>query len=129
MRIDTREVRFCAKCKTIEPPLYRHHKGNDGLLSRYHGGIAKRYIQWLDCVDLCFECHLTVHWVYEIKLLSHWVNHTPRGATSIRKRFIELCDNWLEGKIETVPVPDWFRKKFIASRDAFLEKEKKLDVK
>lgn len=114
--LDTSEVRACAKCGATQPPLYRHHKGFDSMLGWYNKGIRFRYYDYLDCVTLCFQHHLEIHFIYQ-RYTDRWVNRTPRGALSFRHQLIKVCDSWLEGKIATPKIPKTFSVRFQTSLD------------
>jgi hypothetical protein len=114
--LDTTEVRACAKCGTSQPPLYRHHKGFDSMLGVYNRSIGFQYYQYRDCVILCYGHHLEIHYIYQ-KTVDQWVDRSPRGAVRIRKVFIGICDQWLQGKIKTPRIPKTFALKFKTSLD------------
>lgn len=112
MKVDTTGIRYCAKCGSTAPPLFRHHKGCDGLLGRYNRGIAANYHRWLDCILLCLEHHCEIHYIYNKQVLNKWLNRTPSGARRIRRHLIKVCDKWLEGKMKPVEVPAEYRAEF-----------------
>jgi hypothetical protein len=115
--IDLSQVRYCAKCGSLTPPLCRHHKGFDSLVGIYNIGINRAYDKFRDCVDLCLDCHATIHFIYE-PYVEQWVNRTPRGAAHFRKVLIGVCDKWLAEKIPTPKIPKSYLQKF---RESFKE--------
>lgn len=104
--IDTSDVRFCKGCNARAPTvrIYRHHKGHDGLLGRYHPGIAEKYYKWLHCVDLCNTCHMGIHWWLDLKCLSRKIV-TRRNAKRLRKKLIALSNEWLKMEPAKRPQP------------------------
>lgn len=121
--VDTTQARNCAKCASAQPPLFRHHKGCDGKLGFYNKKILGDYPKFLDCVLLCFECHLTIHWIYE-RYFRDWINRTPSGTWTMRERLIGICDRWLRGEIKTPKTPKYYRERFAHDLDAWQESQK-----
>lgn len=125
-QVSTADVeKSCAKCHTAVPPIFRHHKGCDGYLGHFNKGILGNYKKYLDCVHLCFECHCTVHYIYE-RWLQNWVNRTPLGAKKMRKILIGVCDDWLAGRIKTPQVPTAYKTNFRRSHAEWLRTVEKL---
>lgn len=125
--VDTRDAwptrQPCAKCGQIKETTYRHHKGYDSYVGQWNKGIAFNYYKWLDCVPLCFNCHCTIHFIYN-RYCQNWVNHTARGAVLFRKVLIGVCDDWLAGRIPTPSVPKAFKQEFARSLKKWERKRK-----
>lgn len=96
---------LCRKCKQ-KKELVRHHKGNDLFVGNYNKRIKKEYFQYKDCISICNECHMMIHWIY----WGHqqkWEDRTARGAVVFRRKCIHICNLWLLGVYSSVPEP-WF---------------------
>jgi hypothetical protein len=104
------DAKTCAKCGS-SGPTHRHHKGCDGLLGVYNKHIKRDYDKWLDCVLLCYECHMTVHYLYDIWYLFAW-KPSFEAALVLRPKLIKLCDRWLADEVATPRVPKTRRLKF-----------------
>jgi hypothetical protein len=115
--VDTKDAKCCAKCgvpSSTRTPITRHHKGYDSLMGQYNRGIAKGYMAFRDCVNLCLDCHCTIHYIYE-PYLTKWLNHSAAGARLMRTTLIGICDRWLKGAIATPKVPKTYKRQFLAS--------------
>lgn len=113
--VDTTEARkLCRKCdkwSSKKHPIYRHHMGCDSYVGIWNKGILYNYRKWLDCVDLCEDCHCEIHFIYE-PYIGNWINRTARGAVVMRAKLIEVCREWLAGKIKTPKIPAGYKKDF-----------------
>ena len=112
-------VKTCAKCGS-SGPTHRHHKGCDGLLGVYSPDIRRDYDKFLDCVLLCFDCHCTVHYLYDVWYLFAW-KPSAEAAAKLRPKLIKLCERWLVDEIPTPRVPKTRRAKFKRSFDKWRE--------
>lgn len=119
LTIDTTLARHCAKCDTNEPPLFRHHKGCDGLLGQFNKGIVGNYQKWLECVDLCMKHHCEIHYLYNVTFLDHWINRSPQGARAVRKKLVALCNRWLAGKVKVPTLPNYYLREFAAGFESW----------
>lgn len=120
LTVKTSDVWGCRKCgRNVE--TFRHHKGNDGLLKLYNKRIARQYYDYLDCVRLCQDCHCEIHYLYDKLILRYWLDKTPRGANTIRKRCIKLADRWLAGDVEAPEIPEEFKQGFSESLEEWRE--------
>ena len=106
---DLSYAKTCAKCGAT--PTHRHHKGCDGLLGVYNRTIRDEYALFKDCVNLCFECHMVIHYIYDIHYLFGW-DPSSRAALVLRPLLIRLCERWLNGEVPTPRVPKARRQKF-----------------
>lgn len=123
--ISTEDIRkVCEKCGTSAPPIFRHHKGCDGLLGRFSKNILRRYHEWLDCVYLCMDCHCAIHFIYE-RWFKNWMNYTPGGANKLRGILIGVCDDWLADRLKTPTVPKKYQREFRKSHAIWLKKVEK----
>ncbi len=122
--VDTSEMKQCAKCKVTNTYIYRHHKGNDGYLGWFNRGIARNYKRFLECVDLCFDCHCEIHFHYDTVYMRVWFAKNARGATRLRKTLIQYCNDWLVGKGKALTVPNKYKRQFAKSLKDW---EKELD--
>lgn len=113
-------MRRCRKCNRADGPIDRHHKGYDSLTGRYNKSIGFRYHEFLDCVELCVECHCEIHLVYQ-PYVDKWINRSPKGAAKFRKKLIEVCDQWLAGKIKSPTIPPLHLAQWKAQRELFLK--------
>jgi hypothetical protein len=111
VQVNTEETKACAKCGRSNIPVYRHHAGNDGFLGRFNKAIRFGYNRWLDCVPLCFDHHMEIHYLYDQRL-RNWLNHTPLGARAMRATLIGVCQDWLAGKIKSPQIPKAYRRQF-----------------
>ena len=103
---------LCAKCGQ-KKPLVRHHLGNDRFLGIWNKRIWKQYYEYNDCVKICDECHMKVHWVYKSQVDAIFFHKlTPRGASGLRRRFIKLGKLWLAGAYDPVKVDPVFKLKW-----------------
>lgn len=129
--VDTKGAKCCTKCgvpSSPKTPITRHHKGFDSLMGKYNRGIARGYMAFRDCVDLCLDCHCTIHYIYEGYLATDkWINRSPAGARLMRDTLIGVCDRWLKGAIATPKVTKAYKKQFLASWEEWkvAESEKK----
>lgn len=112
--VDTSQVQACAKDPSHKGPFFRHHKGFDSFTGLWNKGILFHYHEYRDCVRLCEDCHCEIHWIYE-PYVEKWFNHTAAGAVTFRKRLIEICGEWLSGKIKSQSVPKAYRRQFHSS--------------
>jgi hypothetical protein len=92
--------------------------GFDSLTGHYNVTILSRYRLFLDCVDLCPDCHATIHFIYE-PYVTKWVNRSWKGAANFRKQMIQVCKDWLSGKIPTPAVPVEYLQDFRAGTKAW----------
>ena len=119
LTLNLAEGKVCAKCGMAEPPIFRHHKGNDAYLAHFDKRISFNYDRYLDCAYLCFDHHCEIHWLYEQRLIRFWVDWTPNGAQRMRKKCLDLCNKWLKGRIKSSRIPKEFREQFIRSFEEF----------
>ena len=99
----------CRKKSTI---ILRHHMGNDRFLSNYNQTIWKQYYEYKDCIRLCDDCHMEIHWLYEIHITQPALLTviSPEVANKLRGRYIAYCNEWLSNKIKRPRIDRDFRK-------------------
>lgn len=106
--IDQSDI-LCAKCGQ-KKQLVRHHMGNDRFLGFWNKRLKKEYYEYNDAVKVCDDCHMHIHWLYNIEMGKwHQKKWTPRGVLSLRTRLIEMCRLWLAGGYDPVKVDVSFK--------------------
>ena len=94
----TGALTLCHKCRKTGVPISRHHKGNDAFLSIYNWRIRRDYDKFLDCVPICDDCHMEIHWLYKPFEESH-TDWSVKGTFALRTLLIDVCDQWLSGSL------------------------------
>lgn len=76
--------------------------GNDRFLGIFDSKISKQYYEYNNCVYLCDDCHLEIHWLYirDVVRTKLWTGDLQFRPQQARLYFIAYCERWLAGKVK-----------------------------